>query len=247
MLAAAERSGAVLRVLEDYLFHPPLVKLKEVFDSGEIGEAAGIHMKIVATGRGGWDVPMSSYVWQFEQAADGRGMMVFDHGWHQLAVASWLLGPVERIFGWVGRTEIVPGIVMDAPSTLVWEHAGGVRGVMDITFAPDTFFRSEHYTGDERVELTGTKGFVRCNRISAQGIQEPSVVVYSEGETRSYHALPDRLTDSFEASTAHGIAHLRGDEPDLVMDGPTARRVLASLLAGLDSSEAGARLDVPPS
>jgi predicted dehydrogenase len=245
MLAAADRTGAVLRVLEDYLFHPPLVKLKEVFDSGEIGEAAGIHMKIVATGRGGWEVPMSSYVWQFEQAADGRGMMVFDHGWHQLAVAAWLLGPVERIFGWVGRTEIVPGIVMDAPSTLVWEHASGVRGVMDITFAPDTFFKSEHYTGDERVELTGTKGFVRCNRISAQGIQEPSVVVYAEGETRGYHAIPDRLTDSFDASTAHGLAHFRGEAPDLVMDGETARAVLATLICGLDSSEAGAIADVP--
>ena len=203
-------------------------------------------MKIVATGRGGWDLPERSMRWQFEQMLDGRGMMVFDHGWHQLAVATWLLGPVDRIFGWVGRTEIVPGIVMDAPSTLVWEHANGVRGVMDITFAPDTFFKSEHYTGDERVELTGTKGFVRCNRISAQGIQEPSVVVYTEGETRGYHALPDRLTDSFEASTAHGLAHLRGEEPDLVMDGATARDVLATLITGLDSSDAGAVAHVRP-
>ena len=53
-----------------------------------------------------------------------------------------------------------------------------MRAVLDITFAPDTFFHSDHYTGDERVELTGTKGFVRCNRISACGIQEPSLVVY---------------------------------------------------------------------
>ena len=60
-------------------------------------------------------------------------MMVFDHGWHQLAVAHWLFGPIRRIFGWMGATEIVPGIVMDAPSTLVWEHDNGVRAVLDIT------------------------------------------------------------------------------------------------------------------
>ena len=112
-------TDAWLRVLEDYLFYPPLVAIREALVSGEIGDPAGLHMKIVATGRGGWDVPMSSYEWQFEQARDGRGMLVFDHGWHQLAVATWLLGPVRRIFGWVGATEIVPGIVMDAPSTLV--------------------------------------------------------------------------------------------------------------------------------
>ena len=69
-------------------------------------------------------------------------MMVFDHGWHQLAVATWLFGPIRRIFAWLGRTEIVPGIEMDAPSTLVWEHDNGVRAVLEISFAIDTYFRS---------------------------------------------------------------------------------------------------------
>jgi len=248
MLAAAAAGGAMLRVMEDYVFFPPIVKLRDVLASGEIGEPAGIHMKIVATGRGGWDVPVSSYRWQFEQARDGRGMLVFDHGWHQLAVAIWLLGPVRRIFGWVGGTEVVPGIVMDAPSTLVWEHASGVRGVLDITFAPDTYFHSDHYTGDERIEVTGTQGSVRCNRISACGIQEPSVVVYREGETRGYHALPDHLPDSFAASTDHALVCLRGtgDAGDPMMSGAMARTVLATLLAALDSSHEGRVVDVPP-
>ena len=57
MLAAARRSGAELGVLEDYLCFPPLVKLHEIVSSGEIGTPVGLHMKIVATGRGGWEVP----------------------------------------------------------------------------------------------------------------------------------------------------------------------------------------------
>src|SRR3954451_19280056 len=187
MLAAARANGAALRVMEDYLFYPPLAKLRDIVLGGEIGEPSGVHMKIVANGLGGWDVPTSSYEWQFEQALDGRGMMVFDHGWHQLAVAHSLFGPITRIFGWVGATEIVPGIVLDAPSTLVWEHDNGVRAVLDITLAPDTYFRSDYYTCDERVEVTAARGYVRCNRVSAFGVQEPSVVVYAEGETRGYH------------------------------------------------------------
>ena len=51
-------------------------------------------------------------------------MLVFDHGWHQLAVAMSMFGDVTRIFAWLGRTEIVPGIVMDAPSTLSRGPAG---------------------------------------------------------------------------------------------------------------------------
>jgi predicted dehydrogenase len=250
-LAGADRmlasipEGATLRVLEDYLFFPPLVTMKRLVDDGEIGDPVGVHMKIVATGRGGWDIPEPSLRWQMEQALDGRGMMVFDHGWHQFALATWLFGPIRRVFAWLGRTEVVPGVIeMDAPSTLVWEHASGVRAVLEISFAIDTYFRSSHYTGDERVEVTGTRGFVRTNRISAQGIQAPAVVLYRDGETRSFHDLDDRPPDAFRASTAHALAHYRGEVDELVMDAKHARHVLATLMAAFESNRAGVAVDV---
>ena len=249
MLAAAARTGATLRVLEDYLFYPPLVQLHDVVRSGELGAPTGLHMKIVNTGRGGWDIPESSFRWQFEQARDGRGMLVFDHGWHQLAIAHWLFGPIRRIFGWIGSTQVAPDIApeitLDAPSTLVWEHDNGVRGVLDITLAPDTYFRSDYYTCDERVEVTAARGFVRCNRVSAYGIQEPSVVVYADGETRGYHALPDDPPDAFAASTQNFVDAFAGRDVSPVMDGPTARAVLEALLTALESSRVGTPLDVP--
>jgi predicted dehydrogenase len=248
MIAAAAQSGAFLRVLEDYLFYPPLVQLRDVVNSGELGAPSGVHMKIVGTGRGGWDVPVASYVWQFEQAKDGRGMLVFDHGWHQLAVAHWLFGPVRRIFAWIGSTQVAPDlapeITLDVPSTLVWEHDNGVRGVLDITVAPDTYFRSDYYSCDERIEVTCARGFVRCNRVSSAGIQEPSVVVYSEGQTRSFHALDDRPPDAFARSTAHLLDVCRGRTPEPVMDPTTSRAVLHTLLTAIDSSRAGQPLDV---
>ena len=249
ILAAARANGAHVRVMEDYLFYPPIATLRALVAEGAIGRAVGVHMKIVGTGRGGWDVPASSYRWQFEQAADGRGMLVFDHGWHQLAVADALFGPVRRIFGWIGATEVAPdlapGITLDAPSTLVWEHDNGVRGVLDITLAPETYFRSDYYTGDERIEVTGTHGFARVNRISARGIQEPSGVVYRDGEVRAFHALDDSLADGFRASTDHALAWLRAGAPP-TMDGDTARRVLGALLAAIESAALGRPVDVAP-
>jgi predicted dehydrogenase len=247
MLAAAARNDATLRILEDYLFYPPLVQLKALVDERAIGLPQGLHMKIVATARGGWDVPMESYRWQWEQAADGRGMLVFDHGWHQLAVAMWLLGPIRRIFGWISNSqvapELAPDVLIDAPSTLVWEHDNGVRGVMDITLAQDMYFRSDYYTCDERIEVTGATGYARCNRISARGVQEPSVVLYTEGEMRSWHALPDDPPSAFRASTAHGLSHFRGEAAPL-MDGAFSRDVLAALLTALESAKVGRVLDV---
>jgi predicted dehydrogenase len=245
MIAAAAEAGATLNVLEDYRCYPPMVQLGEVVRSGEIGEPVGCHMKIVATGLGGWEVLPESYEWQFQQQQDGRGMLVFDHGWHQLALALWLFGPVRRVFAWIGETVIVPDlIVMDAPTTLVWEHESGVRTVVDITFAVDTFFHSTHYGGDERVEVTGSKGFVRCNRISAFGIQEPSVEVYRDGEVRAFHALADRPPDAFSAMAARSADFYLGRDPGPLMDGPAAREILRVLLAALESNRLGAPVDL---
>ena len=104
MLDAAETNGRVLRVMENYIFYQPLQRLKEMVASGEIGEVAGYHMKMVGSGRGGWDVPASSYEWQLQQMQRGRGILVFDDGWHKLATALWLFGPITEVRAWVGNT-----------------------------------------------------------------------------------------------------------------------------------------------
>jgi predicted dehydrogenase len=250
MLAAAARTGAVLRVHEDYVWFEPLRELRNVVESGELGPAQALHMKIVATPNGGWEVNPASYQWQFEQARDGHGILTFDHAWHQLAVAHWLFGPIRRVFGWIRQTRIspdtAPEIVLDTPATFVWEHHNGVRAVLDITLAAEMYFRSDHYADDERIEVTGTRGYVRCNGISARGVQEPALVVYRDGQTRAYHALADRPPDAFAASAAHGIEYFRTGGPELLIDGATARAVLRSLLTALESAERGIPLDVEP-
>src|SRR5215469_1259327 len=45
ILAARNKSGATLRIMEDYLFFEPLVRLKEITESGEIGRPASLHIK----------------------------------------------------------------------------------------------------------------------------------------------------------------------------------------------------------
>jgi hypothetical protein len=116
---------------------------------------------------------------------------------------------------------------------------------MDVTIAPDTYFRSDYYTCDERIEVTAARGYVRCNRVSACGVQEPSVVVYTEGQTRGYHALADNPPDAFAAQTQSLVDYCTGASTDLLMDGRTARTVLHALLTAVESSKAGRPLDVP--
>ena len=114
--------------MENYLFYEPLRRLKAIVESGEIGAPVGFHMKMVGTGAGGWDVPASTWGWRFDMAREGRGILVFDDGWHKFSVARWLFGPVARVMAWIGRTEFTPEFTMDAPSTIMWQHESGLRG-----------------------------------------------------------------------------------------------------------------------
>jgi len=239
MLDAAQTNVRQFRVMENYLFYEPLRKLKEIVESGELGEVSGYHMKMVASGRGGWEVPASSYEWQFQQMQDGRGILVFDDGWHKLATAIWLFGPVKEVRSWIGNTEIVPGFDIDAPSTLVWEHSNGIRGTWDITLAVDMYLRSDYYTNDERWEVTGRKGYARVNRCTGSGVQQPSLEVYVDGEMRSYHALDDDWASSFRDSGRHWLRWLHTGEGPMLWSGDEAVNVLRFALAAYASSAAG--------
>src|ERR1022692_3985323 len=237
MIAAACDSGAVLRVMEPYLFFQPLEVLKEIVESGEIGEVAGFHMKMVGTGGGGWDVPWSTMEWQFQQMEEqGLGILVFDDGWHKFSVARWLFGPVVEVMAWIGRTELGPGIAVGAPSTIMWNHASGVRGVFDLTLAPDTYMRSDYYSSDERFEVTGTRGFVRVNHCAAFGLQQPSLEVYRDGVIRAFHNLDDDWGTCFIRQTEHYLRWLRFGGSPLLLDAEWSREILAFVLGAVDSS-----------
>jgi predicted dehydrogenase len=239
MLEAANVNDRLLRVMENYVFYEPLRKLKEVVESGEIGQVSGYHMKMVGSGRGGWEVPESSYRWQMMQMQGGRGVLVFDDGWHKLATAVWLFGPIREVRAWIGGTEVVPGIAVDAPTTIVWEHESGVRGVWDITLAIDLYLRSDYYTNDERWEVTGRRGYARVNRCTGRGIQQPSLEVYADGEMRSYHALDDDWASSFRDSGRHWLRWLHTAEGPMSWTGEEAVDILRFALAAYASSAAG--------
>jgi predicted dehydrogenase len=239
LLDAAAANGRVLRVMENYLFYEPLRKLKETVESGDLGAVSGYHMKMVGTGRGGWDVPASSYEWQVRQMRTGRGILVFDDGWHKLATALWLFGPIKEVRAWVGCTEVGPGFEIDAPTTITWEHHNGIRGVWDITLAIDMFLRSDYYTNDERWEVTGRRGYARVNRCTGRGIQQPSLDIYADGEMRSFHALDDDWASSFRDSGRHWLRWLRTGEGPLLWSAEEAVDVLRFALAAYASSTAG--------
>jgi predicted dehydrogenase len=229
MIAAADASGKRLKVFENFLFYPPLVRARELLRQGAIGKPQHFRMKVVMADRGqAWHVPEAASRWRHELAAQGRGgPMVFDHGHHMMAVALWLFGDIRDGFACIERTQTPVG-VYDAPATLTWRHVEPpVHGVWDVSLALKMTLRTDYYADAERFEIQGDEGVIQVTRCSDRMLDEPALTLYRDGELRAFHNLDADWGASFTRSTRHFLDVLAGREGQEILTGREGRRVIA--------------------
>ncbi len=101
MIQAARAGGKVYKVIENYMYYPPIRFAKQMLEAGEIGTPINMRIKFISGSSGGWDVPAETWAWRMEENVAGRGMQTFDHGHHMWAIA-WFL--------WVKSNGCVPGL-----------------------------------------------------------------------------------------------------------------------------------------
>jgi predicted dehydrogenase len=240
MIAAAQAAGVVLRVYENFVFYPPHVRAKKMIEAGEIGEPQMIRIH-VSTGKSktAWKVPLSAWVWRFNEERCGGGPLVFDHGYHLFSLAYYLMGPVERVAAWIDRSPVVPTKYVDAPAVIMVQFKAPRRyGVMDFAHTPNLVMESIYYADDDRVEVIGDKGVIFVNRCTAKTVDLPPLMLFRDGKTLAIPVDRFEWHDSFIDCTRHLIGVLtRGGQP--VLDGPTGKAVLQFTLAALISSRTG--------
>lgn len=229
MVAAADASGRRLKLFENFVFYPPLVRARDLLREGAIGKPLHFRMKVVMADRAqAWHVPDAASAWRHDLAAQGRGgPMVFDHGHHMMAVALWLFGDVRDGFACIERTESPAG-VYDAPATLTWRHADPpVHGMWDVSLALKMVLRTDYYADAERFEIQGEEGIITVTRCSDRMIDEPVLTLYRAGEVRAFHNLDSDWANSFPRSTRHFLDVLAGREAQEVLTAREGRRVIA--------------------
>ncbi len=240
IVAAAARSGRVFRVFENFRYYPPYVRAKEMLEAGEIGEPVSLRVKVIGGNpRYGWQVPAKSWAWRLDEAVSGGGPAIFDHGYHIFSIAMYFLGPVAEVFAWIEQTEVALGVKVDSPAVIVWRHEGGKRlGSWETIDSADMVVRSRYYSGDEWLEITGSRGLIWVNRCSGEMLAAPPLVVYRDGETRSVHDIESDWAASFVAGTRAFIEAVReGGSPELTAE--VGREVLRFSLAAHRSAREG--------
>jgi predicted dehydrogenase len=249
MIGAAEQAGVVLRVFENYVFTRQIVRAQQMIEAGEIGDVRAVRLHAATgTADNGWEVPMSSWIWRFDERRSGGGAFLFDHGYHLFSLAYALGGPVNRIHAWVDRTAIdlpTGRAWVDAPATIMFAYATERRyGVMDLEYTPDMRVISDYYSDDNRIEVVGDRGLLFISGLSARTVDVPPLVLYRDGTTTAVPLEGLAYHDSFIAATRDMIEGLNsGWRPRL--DGLTGKAVLQIALAAGRSAATGK--DVAPS
>jgi predicted dehydrogenase len=243
MISAAEKAGVMLRVYETFVYYSPVVKAKEMILAGEIGEVRAVRMHVsTGTGDTAWKVPLSAWLWRFNEKQCGGGPLVFDHGYHLFSVGYYLGGPVEKVFAWIEQTPVkeAGGLVnVDAPAAIVFQYkAPRCYGQLDIEYTPKMRIYSDYYADDDRIEVIGEKGMLFINRYTARTVDLPELMLFKDGKTTPIPVQGVEWHDSFIATTVDCIEKLKvGGQPHL--DGQTGKAVLQFALAALQSAEKG--------
>jgi predicted dehydrogenase len=226
MLDAARATGLVLRVTEHCCFYPPLEKARELIRAGTIGEPTVIRIKTVV-GRTDSQfqatLDPAGYTWRFNQESPGGHL--FDDVMHKYAMALWLVDADVRSVQAVVRRG---PLFFEAPTVALFEYdREDLLGMMEVSYAPDMFIRSNHYGADEFFEIQGTRGFIWVTRLCGNlHVDLPPLVLYEEDGRRTSFAQLDASYDgSFRRAAGAFVDGLcAGSAPDL--DPETAIKAL---------------------
>jgi len=132
MTEAAKRAGVFLAVHENFRFQAPLRKVREVLDSGEVGEPTWARITI----RTGYDLYKTQPYFYDEER-----FIILDLGVHTLDIARFYLGEVEHVFCETQRRN--PKVKAEDTATVMLRHKSGAVSVVDFSYEsrklPDPF------------------------------------------------------------------------------------------------------------
>jgi predicted dehydrogenase len=238
LVAAAEAHDRPVKIFENFIFYPPVLKARELIDAGAIGTPLSIRIKSnPAKSETAWEVPAAANAWRQEKGRAGGGPLVFDDGHHKFALAWHFMGNPSEVHAFIGDTEGPGGIRFDAQSMVSFRFPGNRVGNLEIVYSPEMELATRHYAQDDRVEITGTAGVIFINGGHGRLGTTPPVTLYRDGALITYD-VPFGWEQSFVLSTRHYIHALQtGGAP--VLTARDGRQVLRFALAAEQSAREG--------
>ena len=205
MLAEVAAAGVTFRVTECAMHYGPLAEARRLIREGAIGEPTVVRIKTVVgkTETKFQDgLEAKGFEWRFNEQSPGGHL--FDDVIHKFAAALFLVDTdVRRVQAVVRQGEIF----FEAPTAALWEYErDNLLGLMEVSYAPDMYIRSEYYGADEFFEIQGTSGFIWVTRYTGTMLDLPPLILYTgDGKSTTFSHIDASWANSFKASSSHFI------------------------------------------
>jgi predicted dehydrogenase len=237
MIEACRRAGVKLMYAEELCFAPKYVRLKQLLDSGALGEPTLLKQSEKHDG------PHAPHFWNVERA--GGGVMM-DMGCHAIEFFRWMLGRprIQSIYAHLATQVHRDKTKGDDNALLIVEFERDVVGLAE-----------ESWTKlggmDDRAEVHGTKGVAFADLLHGNAIETYSAVGYDyavekAGSTLgwSFTIYEEAWNYGFPQEMAHFVECVADDRPPLVT-GEDGRAVLQAIFAAYQSAGSGCKVTLP--
>jgi predicted dehydrogenase len=237
MIDACERARVKLMYAEELCFAPKYVRLKQLLDSGALGEPTLIKQSEKHDG------PHAAHFWDVNRSGGGVTM---DMGCHAIEFFRWILGrpPVKSVYAQMATQMHRDKTAGDDNSLIILEFENGV-----------TCLAEESWTKrggmDDRAEVYGTKGVAYADLLHGNSIETYSIEGYDyavekAGSTKgwSFTIYEEEWNYGFPQEIAHFVDCVQHDKEPLVT-GADGRAVLEVIFAAYESARTGCKISLP--
>lgn len=237
MIDSCKHAGVKLMYAEELCFAPKYVRLKQLLDSGALGDPVLIKQSEKHDG------PHAPHFWDVERSGGG---VTVDLGCHAIEFFRWMLGrpKIRSVYAQMGTYVHGEKTKGDDNAILILEFENGVMAMAEESWTKPGGM-------DDRAEIYGSMGVAYADLLHGNAIETYSSVGYDyavekAGSTQgwSFTIYEEAWNYGFPQEMKHFVDCVQNDKQPLVV-GEDGRAVLEVLFAAYESAHRGCKVELP--
>jgi myo-inositol 2-dehydrogenase/D-chiro-inositol 1-dehydrogenase len=237
MIDACRKAKVKLMYAEELCFAPKYVRLKQLLDSGALGNPVLVKQSEKHDG------PHGSHFWDVNRSGGGVTM---DMGCHAIEFFRWILGrpPITSVYAQMNTSVHKDKTRGDDNAIIILEFANGA-----VAMAEESWTKLGGM--DDRSEVHGSKGVAFADLLHGNSIETYSSVGYDYAVEKagstvgwSFTIYEEIWNYGFVHEMAHFVDCVKNDKQPLVT-GEDARAVMEVLFAAYESAGSGRKVKLP--
>jgi myo-inositol 2-dehydrogenase/D-chiro-inositol 1-dehydrogenase len=237
MIAACKKAKVKLMYAEELCFAPKYVRLKQLLESGALGDPVLLKQSEKHDG------PHAPHFWDVDRSGGGVTM---DMGCHAIEFFRWMLGrpPVTSVYAQMGTHVHKAKTKGEDNAIIILEFANGT-----IAIAEESWTKLGGM--DDRAEVHGSKGVALADLLHGNSIETYSSVGYDYAVEKagstvgwSFTIYEEIWNYGFVHEMAHFVDCVKNDKQPLVT-GEDARAVLEIIFAAYAWAGEGRKISLP--